>query len=604
MTGDKKYRVNFLRGTEEDYNNLVEKDKDTLYFIIGDEDINKIYLGEKLIASLDFNSLHNQPHILTDEEIQAILDKIDVKQDKLTEQDKKDIANLAGELGYITSDEVKRNYLNNYSIADWAKQPNKPNYTAKEVGALPNTTEIPSIEGLISEAAADEKYQTKGNYLTEEQDPTVPSYIKAIKQNDIDKWNEGRVYTAGEGINISETNEIAVDKSKVLLDTDISDWAKQPNKPEYTAAEVGALPQDTHIPQVPDHVLNITEENIEKWNKGKTYTAGQGINISKKDQISVDATEVLMQDDIGAWAKEPTKPVYTADEVGAIAKNLQDSFATKEDLTRIKHFKVAAELPVNPDPTLIYLIPKESTSVLSANIENIYDEYIWISAEEASSEIGHWEFLGSTEVNLTNYYQKNEIDEKLAKKQNKFTAGRGLSFSLEGTLINTHDIVSVSTNTDDIIISDEIDTGKHTKKYFVDFNAENYYKKTDILPPEVYIGSEEPQGNEVIWVDNSTNPENINATKAYVDSELAKKQNKLTAGENITIENNVISANSITGADGKSAYEIAVENGYTGTEQEWLESLKGDSYVLTNDDKQDIADLISASIVNGNEVAW
>lgn len=29
------------------------------------------------------------------------------------------------------------------------------------------------------------------------------------------------------------------------------------------------------------------------------------------------------------------------------------------------------------------------------------------------------------------------------------------------------------------------------------------------------------------------------------------------------------------GADGKSAYEIAVDNGFEGTEQEWLESLKG-----------------------------
>lgn len=60
-----------------------------------------------------------------------------------------------------------------------------------------------------------------------------------------------------------------------------------------------------------------------------------------------------------------------------------------------------------------------------------------------------------------------------------------------------------------------------------------------------------------------------------VKDELDSKQQALVAGENITIENNVISANSITGADGKSAYEIAVENGYTGTEQEWLESLKG-----------------------------
>ena len=43
------------------------------------------------------------------------------------------------------------------------------------------------------------------------------------------------------------------------------------------------------------------------------------------------------------------------------------------------------------------------------------------------------------------------------------------------------------------------------------------YITADDAPPEVYVGSEEPQGNEVIWVDNSTNPENINATKAYVD---------------------------------------------------------------------------------------
>lgn len=30
------------------------------------------------------------------------------------------------------------------------------------------------------------------------------------------------------------------------------------------------------------------------------------------------------------------------------------------------------------------------------------------------------------------------------------------------------------------------------------------------------------------------------------------------------------------GDDGKSAYEIAVENGFEGTEQEWLEALKGE----------------------------
>lgn len=80
-----------------------------------------------------------------------------------------------------------------------------------------------------------------------------------------------------------------------------------------------------------------------------------------------------------------------------------------------------------------------------------------------------------------------------------------------------------------------------------------------------------------------------------IKTDMDGKQPKLTAGNNITIdENNVISANLITGADGKSAYEIAVENGYIGTEQEWLESLKGkqgESYILTETDKQEIAEI-------------
>lgn len=38
---------------------------------------------------------------------------------------------------------------------------------------------------------------------------------------------------------------------------------------------------------------------------------------------------------------------------------------------------------------------------------------------------------------------------------------------------------------------------------------------------------------------------------------------------------NVGIRNGADGNDGKSAYEIAIQNGYTGTEKEWLESLKG-----------------------------
>ena len=47
---------------------------------------------------------------------------------------------------------------------------------------------------------------------------------------------------------------------------------------------------------------------------------------------------------------------------------------------------------------------------------------------------------------------------------------------------------------------------------------------------------------------------------------------------------------------GKSGYEIAVMHGFEGTEEEWLASLKGEDYVLTEADKTEIADIVLASL--------
>ena len=54
----------------------------------------------------------------------------------------------------------------------------------------------------------------------------------------------------------------------------------------------------------------------------------------------------------------------------------------------------------------------------------------------------------------------------------------------------------------------------------------------------------------------------------------------------------IAGAGGIKGEDGKSAYQIAVENGFIGTESEWLESLKGDDYILTDTDKSEIANIV------------
>lgn len=51
-----------------------------------------------------------------------------------------------------------------------------------------------------------------------------------------------------------------------------------------------------------------------------------------------------------------------------------------------------------------------------------------------------------------------------------------------------------------------------------------------------------------------------------------------------------------SGAEGKSAYEIWLEQGNTGTEQDFLNSLKGKDYVLTETDKEEIAEMAAEKV--------
>ena len=63
-------------------------------------------------------------------------------------------------------------------------------YTKTEVDtsleSKANKTEIPSLNGY-----ATEQWVGQQGYITEETDPTVPSHVKAITEEDIAKWNQG-----------------------------------------------------------------------------------------------------------------------------------------------------------------------------------------------------------------------------------------------------------------------------------------------------------------------------------------------------------------------------------------------------------------------------
>ena len=101
------------------------------------------------------------------------------------------------------------------------------------------------------------------------------------------------------------------------------------------------------------------------------------------------------------------------------------------------------------------------------------------------------------------------------------------------------------------------------------------------------LGTEEPEYKSQIWIDNTISTKLVlkiydgeawvavsggssSSSNIDVDSEMSD------TSEN-PVQNKVVKKyiDNKPSSDGKSAYDIAVENGFTGTETEWLASLKG-----------------------------
>lgn len=77
-------------------------------------------------------------------------------------------------------------------------------------------------------------------------------------------------------------------------------------------------------------------------------------------------------------------------------------------------FQVVDELPTSDISTsTIYLKPNTKAAT-----DNIYDEYIYVN--------GKWEILGSTAIDLTNYYTKDQTDTELGKKQDTLVSGTNI----------------------------------------------------------------------------------------------------------------------------------------------------------------------------------
>ena len=174
-------------------------------------------------------------------------------------------------------------------------------------------------------------------------------------------------------------------------------------------------------PFIPSRVSDLTDDSghytkpatgIPASDLKETYLTEHQDISGKADKSEIPTKVSQLQNDSGyltsftetdptvpAWAKEATKPAYTAAEVGAPTVQEMNS-AINTAIGNVNSFDMAVvqELPTQDISThTIYLVPKIGET------NDVYDEYIYIN--------NNWEMVGNTQVDLSNYVQQPAVDD-------------------------------------------------------------------------------------------------------------------------------------------------------------------------------------------------
>ena len=89
------------------------------------------------------------------------------------------------------------------------------------------------------------------------------------------------------------------------------------------------------------------------------------------------------------------------------------------------NYTIVHELPTEDiQESTLYFVPNSTPEE-----ENLYDEYAYINNK--------WEKLGSKSIDLSDYYNKTEVDNKLTDKQDNLTAGTNIEITSGNVINNT-----------------------------------------------------------------------------------------------------------------------------------------------------------------------
>ena len=206
---------------------------------------------------------------------------------------------------------------------------------------------------------------------------------------------------------------------------DYNDLINQPTlegeviKGDMSLSDFGILSED-EIEDLIDSKITDSEGNLIFYTKDETYSKDEV--YSKDETYSKD--EVYSKDE--TYSKEE---LYTKEEVDDLI----------EVLPKFK-IEVVDELPTKDlSDTTIYLLRNTDSEG-----NNFFDEYIYVNKR--------WELIGTTKVDLSDYYTSAEVDVLLDEKQDLLTAGVGIN--IDGNIISVDDTEIATKEDIDKLIDD------------------------------------------------------------------------------------------------------------------------------------------------------
>lgn len=269
-------------------------------------------------------------------------------------------------------------------LADWVKTEEKPTYTASEVGALPDSTEIPSKLSDLSEdithrlvtdtekEAWNAKSNFSGSYNDLTNKPTIPSVAGLASTNYVDDAVKDKVDK--DGNKVLSTNDYTTEEKNKLAN--IAAGAEV-----NVNADWNATSGDAQILNKPTLGSMAAKDSVAK----SDLASGVQTSLGKADSA-------LQPSDISDWAKAAVKPTYTASEVGALPDSTKIP-SKLGDLDNDKKYITAAEVPdeiyvgdgTMPNTATIQFIMDASDE--EALLKDELQEYINTEIEAAKTKL-------------------------------------------------------------------------------------------------------------------------------------------------------------------------------------------------------------------------